>query len=470
MLLKAKPEEPTQAGDYDLLEKRGEGSMGVVYRARHRVSGDIVAVKVVHEDVASNDVLLRRLEREFEVARRLDHPHMVRSLDVSVTTTPPYLVMEYVDGLSLGDIIDSRGALPEREAVSLITQVAEALHEAHQNGIYHRDIKPDNILLTSDGQAKLTDLGLAKDLSSGSDLTNIGRALGTPNFMAPEQMLNAKNVDARCDVYGLGATLYMMTTGAIPFGANEPLVTLLKKKARNEYTPPRKLQRKLSGRVEEVIKRAMDANIDHRYQTCRDFIAALGGKSSVKTQPPSSQPLSKEKQPSEISADKNHSEPVSERQLDESVTFEDSRVLVTTTRVVIDGTTYATANLGSVAVDRVPPDLSTARVIISVGIVSGVCAFFLGRFAIPVGLFSLVPIIFGLWAHDAAKAKSKYAVQASRGSREFHLLVSPDGEYVTKIVNAINQAISERASAVAARAAESECVAGDQTGFHGKNA
>src|SRR5262245_9276176 len=130
MLLKAKPREHKQAGEYDLLEKLGEGAMGVVYRARHRVSGDIVAVKIVNEHVARNEVLLRRFEREFEVARRLDNPHVVRSLELSLTTTPPYLVMEYVDGLSVGDIIDSRGALPEREAISLITQVAEALHEA----------------------------------------------------------------------------------------------------------------------------------------------------------------------------------------------------------------------------------------------------------------------------------------------------------------------------------------------------
>src|SRR5207253_6668567 len=101
----------------------------------------------------------------------LNHPHMVHSLELNLTSTPPYLVMEYVDGSSLGEVIKRRGALPEKEAVSLITQVAGALHEAHENGIYHRDVKPDNILVTADSQAKLTDLGVAKDLRTNVNLT-----------------------------------------------------------------------------------------------------------------------------------------------------------------------------------------------------------------------------------------------------------------------------------------------------------
>jgi eukaryotic-like serine/threonine-protein kinase len=278
MLLKPKAKALTQIGDYDLLEKRGEGAMGAVYRARHRVTDAIVAIKVVNEQVARDAVLMKRFEREFEMAQRLDHPNIVHSVELGLSATPPYLVMEYVDGPSLGDVIEMRGAMPEIEAVALITQIAAALQEAHENGVYHRDVKPDNILIMTDGQAKLTDLGVAKDLRTNQDLTSMGKGLGTPHFMAPEQLLNAKNVDARCDIYALGATLYMMVTGVIPFHSNEPLIALFRKKARNQYTPPRQLLPTLSDHLDIVINRAMHAEIDKRYTSCGDFITALTGK------------------------------------------------------------------------------------------------------------------------------------------------------------------------------------------------
>jgi serine/threonine protein kinase len=278
MLAKAKPQELTQVGDYDLLERLGEGAMGTVYRGRHRPTGLIVAIKIVHEDVAKDTLLLKRFEREFQTARRLNHPNMVHSLELDLKARPPYLVMEFVDGANLSDIIESQGALPESQAVALITQVAEALQQAHENGIFHRDVKPDNILVTTDGQAKLTDLGVAKDLHNDQDLTSMGKGLGTPHFMAPEQLLNAKNVDARCDVYALGATLYTMVTGVIPFHTDEPLITVFKRKARNQYTPPRKLLPTISERMAQAIDRAMQAEAGQRYGSCIEFIEALTGQ------------------------------------------------------------------------------------------------------------------------------------------------------------------------------------------------
>ena len=203
---------------------------------------------------------------------------MVHSLELDLQSRPPYLVMEFVDGANLGDLIESRGPLPEDQAVALVTQVAEALQEAHEKGIFHRDVKPDNILVTADGQAKLTDLGVAKDLHNDQDLTSMGRGLGTPHYMAPEQLMNAKNVDARCDVYALGATLYTMVTGTIPFYTDEPFITVFKRKARNQYTPPRKLLPTIGKRVDEVINRAMQAELGLRYSSCVQFIEALTGK------------------------------------------------------------------------------------------------------------------------------------------------------------------------------------------------
>src|SRR5438067_4773167 len=271
-----------KVGDYDLLAKIGEGAAGAVYKGRHRTDGDVVAIKIVNQDVLDDAVLLKRFEREFSTTQRLDHPNIVRSLACDLKADPPYLVMEFIEGESLGNIIDRRGALPEAEAVALITQVAGALQEAHNHGIYHRDVKPDNILVAADGTAKLTDLGIAKDLQTECDLTNAGRGLGTPHFMAPEQLANAKNVDGRCDVYALGATLYMMVTGVIPFFTRGPLLEVFKKKARNQYTPPRELKPNLSDRMVEIINRAMNAEIGARLPSCEAFIIQLTGKKPVR--------------------------------------------------------------------------------------------------------------------------------------------------------------------------------------------
>jgi serine/threonine protein kinase len=270
-----------RVGDYDLVVKIGAGAAGAVYKGRHRSTGQLVAVKIVNQDVLNDPVLLKRFEREFSITQRLDHPNVVRSFACDLNADPPYLVMEFIEGESLGDIIGRRGALPEVEAIALITQVAGALQEAHGHGIYHRDVKPDNILVAADGKAKLTDLGIAKDLQTECGLTNAGRGLGTPHFMAPEQLANAKNVDGRCDVYALGATLYMMVTGVIPFFSKGPLLTVFKKKAWNQYTPPRELVSTLSDRVVEVINRAMNAEIAGRHPSCADFITHLTGKKPV---------------------------------------------------------------------------------------------------------------------------------------------------------------------------------------------
>src|SRR5438445_9300893 len=137
MAVKAKALE--KVGDYDLLAKVGEGAAGAVYKARHRATGQIVAIKIVNQDVAEDAVLLKRFEREFSTTQRLDHPNIVRSFACDLKAHPPYLVMEFIEGESLRNIIDRRGALPEAEAVALITQIAGALQEAHNHGIYHRD-------------------------------------------------------------------------------------------------------------------------------------------------------------------------------------------------------------------------------------------------------------------------------------------------------------------------------------------
>jgi serine/threonine protein kinase len=266
-------------GKYDLLEKIAEGGMGAIYRGRNRDSGQIVAIKIMPSHMASNPVLLQRFEQEFRAASRLNHPNVVRALDYSDSGTTPYLVMEFVEGESLGQKIEREGKLPEAEAIRLIAQVAQGLHRAHKQGLIHRDVKPDNILVQPDGTAKLADLGLVKESESDLNLTKTGRGLGTPHFMAPEQFRNAKNASVRCDIYSLGATLYQMVTGELPFRSSGPLDAFMKK-MNNELTPPRKLVPGLSERTDWAILRAMSADPNGRPGSCREFVEDLTGRST----------------------------------------------------------------------------------------------------------------------------------------------------------------------------------------------
>jgi serine/threonine protein kinase len=187
--------------------------------------------------------------------------------------------MEFVEGESLGQKIDREGGLPENEAIRLIAQVAQGLHRAHKQNLVHRDVKPDNILVNASGSAKLADLGLVKETETDLNLTRTGRGLGTPHFMAPEQFRNAKNADARCDIYSLGATLYMMVTGELPFKSNGPLDAWMKK-IQNDLTPPRQLVPTLSERLDWAIMRAMSADPSKRPATCREFVEDLTGHST----------------------------------------------------------------------------------------------------------------------------------------------------------------------------------------------
>jgi serine/threonine protein kinase len=266
-------------GQYDLLEKIAEGGMGIVYRGRNRATGEIVAVKVVPQHLLSNPVVLKRFEQEYIIAHSIDHPNIVKALDFGRDGETRFLVMEFVEGESLGQKIERDGKMGEDEAIRVITQVALGLQQAHKLGLIHRDVKPDNVLLTTDGEVKLTDLGLVKEIEANLNLTRTGRGLGTPHFMAPEQFRNAKKADIRCDIYSLGATLYMMVTGALPFKSNGPLDAWMKK-YNNEIDPPRQVIPDLSERIDWAIRRAISPDPVHRPECCQEFIEDLTGHST----------------------------------------------------------------------------------------------------------------------------------------------------------------------------------------------
>jgi serine/threonine protein kinase len=266
---------------YELIEKIAEGGMGTVYKGRDQITGAIVAVKVVPPHLLANKVFLKRFEQEYFAARALDHPNIVRALDFGKVGETPFLVMEFVEGESLGSRLDRVHVLPEEDAIRIIVQVAQGLQQAHSMGLVHRDVKPDNILITPSGQAKLTDLGLVKEREADLNLTRTGRGLGTPHFMAPEQFRNAKNADARCDIYSMAATLYMLVTGELPFKSCSPLDAWMKK-LNNDLPTPRQLNPKISERVDWAIRRSMHQDPAQRAASCREFIEDLTGQSSLR--------------------------------------------------------------------------------------------------------------------------------------------------------------------------------------------
>ena len=207
-------------GGFEILSRLGRGGMGAVYKARQVSMNRRVALKLLPPNLARDEKFVQRFEREARAAGALSHPNIVAGIDVGEADGFRYFAMEYVEGESVADRIGREDRLPPREAARIAAQIADALAHAHANGLIHRDIKPGNILLAANGTAKLCDLGLARSAGqTDHDITLAGTALGTPNYISPEQIEGHGNVDGRSDLYSLGATLYYMVAGQPPFSA-----------------------------------------------------------------------------------------------------------------------------------------------------------------------------------------------------------------------------------------------------------
>ncbi len=201
---------------FELLDKLGEGGMGVVYRARHMGNDRQVAVKLLPDDVASNETLLARFERELEVLKQLRHPNIVHCFGGTCESKQRFYAMELIEGGTLAEVLSRRERLPWEIAVDYALQMCAALQYAHERGIIHRDIKPGNFLLTKSGQIKLSDFGLAAVIS-GSRITAAGKTLGTIQYMSPEQIRGKPALTNRADLYALGCVIHEMLTGAPPY-------------------------------------------------------------------------------------------------------------------------------------------------------------------------------------------------------------------------------------------------------------
>ncbi|MFH1022097.1 MAG: protein kinase [Planctomycetota bacterium] len=259
---------------YVILEQIAKGGMGIVYKARQKSLDRIVAIKILPRRLSSNEVFVQRFLREAQLAAQLVHPHIVRMLEVGQHGNYYYIVMEFVEGMSLRRLIEGESSLDWRRAVAIIRQTAEALGVAYRKSIVHRDIKPENILITPDGSAKLADMGLAKSLVDDASLTLEGTALGTPHYISPEQG-RGEAVDTRSDIYSLGATFYYAVTGFHPFEGPTPASIILKH-VTDPLIPPSVRNPSVPRGVCDIIRRMMAKKPAQRYQTPEELLTDLG--------------------------------------------------------------------------------------------------------------------------------------------------------------------------------------------------
>ena len=262
---------------YQIIEKLGKGSMGIVFKARQASVDRIVAVKILLDALAQNKEFIKRFDREAKIAAKLSHNNIVNAIDAGEVNGHHYFVMEYVEGSTIKDALDKNQAYDEKVALKIVMAVAEALKHAHQRGLIHRDIKPENVILTKDGNVKLADLGLARLTADEKwAMSEAGMAIGTPYYISPEQVRGQVDVDIRADIYSLGATLYHMVTGRVPYDGENPTEVMRKHVDKNTIlVPPDHLNTNLSSGLGMVVETMMAKNRDNRYRNPDDLILDL---------------------------------------------------------------------------------------------------------------------------------------------------------------------------------------------------
>jgi serine/threonine protein kinase len=263
-------------GDYRLLRRLGEGGMGSVYLAYKEGENQQFAIKVLSDQLALNQAYLDRFYREAKSGSLLNHPNIVRCIAAGKDQASDrhYLVMEFVDGPSAHHLLDRMGRLPVGDVVHIALDIARALEYLHTRNFVHRDIKPDNILITRAGVAKLADLGLAKRMDDASPLTGTHQAFGTPYYMPYEQAINAKKADSRSDIFALGGTLYHLLTGEVPFKGNSP-AEVAERKMEGDFIPAHALVPEVPPVLDGILARMMARNPRDRFQTASELIVQL---------------------------------------------------------------------------------------------------------------------------------------------------------------------------------------------------
>ena len=271
----AKKKKTVQLGDFKLLKKLGQGGMGEVYLANQVSLDRQVALKILSKEMAKKPGFVERFVREARAMARIDHPNAVKVYAADSAKGLHYVGIEYIDGQSMQDWVDQLGTLELGDAIHVILSCADALNHAHELNLIHRDIKPDNILVTKKGVVKVADFGLAKALDDEDmSMTQSGTGLGTPLYMPPEQARDAKNVDHRTDIYALGCTFYYFLTGKLPFEGNSVL-KLIVAKEKGQYPAARSLNSKIPEKLSLMIDKMIQKEPKHRYANCAEIINDL---------------------------------------------------------------------------------------------------------------------------------------------------------------------------------------------------
>ncbi len=264
-------------GGCQILDRIAKGGMGVVYKARQLNLGRTVAIKILSEELSQDSGYVERFIHEARSAAVLSHGNIVHIIDVGEHNGIYFIIMEYVDGKNLREILLKQSSIEIRQVLLIGLQVSQALQHAHRRGIIHRDIKPENIMITRDWTVKLADLGLAKKVAGaepGGGLTHAGAILGTPFYMAPEQAKDFSRVDQRSDIYSLGVTLYKALTGKVPFDGRTPIEAMIKA-IEGKRLGLRELRPEIPIEVEAMVDRMMHRLPEERFQEAGQVITAI---------------------------------------------------------------------------------------------------------------------------------------------------------------------------------------------------
>jgi serine/threonine-protein kinase len=260
---------------YKILGKLGAGAMAVVYKGKQLSLNRMVAIKVLPKRFTQNPEYVERFYKEGQAAGKLNHPNIVQAIDVGEAGGYHYFVMEYVEGKTIADDLSAGKIFSEAEALDIVIQVAHALAHAHACSLIHRDVKPKNIMISNTGAVKLADMGLARETTDiEAAQSEAGKAYGTPYYIAPEQIRGKIDIDGRADIYGLGATLYHMLTGRVPFMA-EDSADVMRKHLREKLVPPDHINTSLSAGVSEVVEIMMAKRREDRYQNIEELLMDL---------------------------------------------------------------------------------------------------------------------------------------------------------------------------------------------------
>jgi len=260
-------------GKYRIVEQIGRGGMGIVYKGEHVSLGRFVAIKTLTANLTLDPQYLSRVMREAKILAELQHSNIVYIYDIESEGGTDYLIMEYVPGKTVAELLKEHGPFAVNRAIKIVSEVASALSHSHKRHVIHRDIKPGNIMITEDGDVKVTDFGVAK-VTAGADVTQTGLIQGTPYYMSPEQARGYSDIDGRSDIYSLGIVFYQMVTGKVPFTGNSQF-DILEKQIREPPVPPSVLANSLPAIYEEIILKCIAKDRANRFPTAGDLLKSL---------------------------------------------------------------------------------------------------------------------------------------------------------------------------------------------------